>query len=59
VYNAYKKFDGIQLSYLTHMSDTPWDNLYMDGMRHIEIPDNLIEEHYKRIKNEHQFSTRN
>jgi len=59
VYNAYKKFDGIQLSYLTHMSGTPWDALYRDGIQHIEIPDDLIEKHYKRIKNERQFSTRN
>jgi len=59
VYNAYKKFDGIQLSYLTHMSGTPWDKVYADGIQHIEIPDSLIEDHYKKIKDERQSSTRN
>jgi len=59
VYEAYKKFNGIQLSYLTHMSGTPWDELYMDGIQHIEIPDSLIEKHYKRIKDERQSAARN
>jgi len=59
IYNAYKKFDGVQLSYLTHMSGTPWDEVYADGIQHIEIPDNLIKKHYKRIIDERKPSARN
>lgn len=52
VYKTYEKFDGIQLSSLTHQSGTPWDTVFMDGVRGVEIPDELIERHYKRLLSE-------
>lgn len=46
VYNKYGHLDGIQLSYLTHQSGTPWDQVYRPGISRIEIPDELIRRHY-------------
>lgn len=46
VFSKYGHLDGIQLSYLTHQSGTPWDQMYEPGRQRIEIPDNLIRSHY-------------
>lgn len=46
VFSKYGHLDGIQLSYLTHQSGTPWDQVYEPGRQRIEIPDNLIRSHY-------------
>lgn len=46
VFEKYGHLDGIQLSYLTHQSGTPWDQVYEPGRQRIEIPDNLIQSHY-------------
>lgn len=47
VYTKYGKYDGIQLSNLTHKKNTPWDitvNKYES-----EIKEDLIKEHYKTL----------
>jgi uncharacterized phage-associated protein len=47
VYTKYGKYDGIQLSNLTHQKKTPWDitvNKYES-----EITEDLIKEHYKTL----------
>lgn len=47
VYTKYGKYDGIQLSNLTHQKNTPWDitvNKYKS-----EITEDLIKEHYKTL----------
>lgn len=49
VYNKYGHLDGIQLSYLTHQSGTPWDQVYRPGISRIEIPDELIRRHYREL----------
>lgn len=49
VFNKYGHLDGIQLSYLTHQSGTPWDRVYMPGIYGIEIPDSLIQLHYRGL----------
>lgn len=49
VYNKYGHLDGIQLSYLTHQSGTPWDCVYQQGVSRIEIPDELIRRHYREL----------
>ena len=49
VYNAYKKFTGIQLSRMTHADGTPWALSYEHGTFGKVIPVDLIEEHYKRL----------
>jgi len=52
VYDIYKKFIGIQLSYLTHKSGTPWDKVYQSGVLNLEIPNELIKDHYEQIDHE-------
>ena len=51
VWEEYKKFNGLQLSALTHQSDTPWDIVYnqQGGSKRngAIITNDLIKEHYK------------
>lgn len=47
VWSAYKGFSGWTLRNKTHASGTPWDRVYEDGERDIEIPDNLVRDHYR------------
>lgn len=47
IYNHYGHLTGIQLSSLTHQAGSPWDRVYQDGVPGIEIPQDLIREHYK------------
>lgn len=49
VFNKYGNLDGIMLSYLTHKSGTPWTQVYREGVRNIEIPDDLICQHYREL----------
>lgn len=49
VYAKYGHLDGIQLSYLTHQSGTPWDRIYSPYKRSAEIPDDLIKQHYESM----------
>lgn len=52
VWEVYKKYDGLQLSTLTHQKDTPWDIIWNKNGGRTEkgilIPNDLIEEHYKQ-----------
>lgn len=47
VWNVYKKYDGLQLSDLTHQKGTPWHITYNESGNRSTIPNELIEEHYK------------
>ncbi|MGV3630916.1 MAG: Panacea domain-containing protein [Bacteroidota bacterium] len=51
IWELYGKMNGVQLSALTHQTDTPWYEVwYKRGGStnpHSQIPDDLIEEHYK------------
>ncbi|UOA14492.1 Panacea domain-containing protein [Sulfitobacter dubius] len=47
VYEKYGHLNGIQLSYLTHQSGTPWDQVYDPRFRNEPIPDDLIADHYR------------
>lgn len=49
VFNKYGHLTGFSLSNLTHQSGTPWDQVYEDGVPGIEIPDDLIRQHYEGI----------
>ncbi|MDO5101475.1 MAG: DUF4065 domain-containing protein [Lautropia sp.] len=49
VFRKYGHLDGIDLSYLTHKAGTPWSQVYRPGVFGIEIPDELIESHYKDL----------
>jgi uncharacterized phage-associated protein len=44
----YGDYSGIALSNLTHKLGTPWQQVYRPDVFNIEIPDNLIREHYER-----------
>lgn len=51
IYEKYGHFDGIALSYLTHQSGTPWSMVYKPGRYNIEIPDEIIQQHYREMSN--------
>ena len=51
VISKYGKFSAIQLSRMTHLSGSPWEQVYREGEFGIEIPDPLIEKHYKVLLN--------
>lgn len=44
----YGKFSGIALSNLTHRQGTPWQKVFRPNVMGIEIPDELIREHYQQ-----------
>lgn len=46
VYTKYGERNAVSLSNLTHQVGTPWHQVYYPGMRGIEIPDELIKQHY-------------
>ena len=52
VFRIYGHLDGVSLSYMTHQAGTPWTQVYRDGMRHIEIPGELIAQHYAELARE-------
>lgn len=49
IVEQYGKMSGTALSALTHKSGTPWDHVYEDGVFNIEIPDQLIRDHYRKL----------
>jgi uncharacterized phage-associated protein len=52
IWRGYGKFDGVQLSAMTHQRGTPWYRVWNEeggkDKRHVPIPNNYIEEHYKQ-----------
>lgn len=52
VVDQYGDRSGTALSALTHRSGTPWDQVYVDGVFGIEIPDSLIKTHYETLLND-------
>lgn len=51
VYNRYGHLNGIQLSYLTHQTGTPWEQVYKPNAQRIKIDNNRIRQHYKELSN--------
>lgn len=49
VFEAYKHFNGVQLSALTHQKGTPWDQTW-DGSRNKVIPNDLIKKHFDELR---------
>ncbi len=49
VYKKYGHFDGIQLSMLTHQSNTPWSEVFDPYSWGGKIPDAIIHRHYKEL----------
>jgi uncharacterized phage-associated protein len=56
VFSKYGHLSGINLSNLTHRPGSPWDQRFRDGEINIEIPDDLIREHYLGKLNDRQRS---
>lgn len=52
VYDLYGDLNGIALSNITHMPDTPWANTYRPGTFGRVIDNDIIAEHYRRLKAE-------
>lgn len=50
VYDRYGKLSGPALSRLTHASGTPWERTYEPGSFGLVIPDDLIEDHFARLR---------
>lgn len=52
VIKEYKEYDGLELSSITHMKNTPWDKVYRGGKGLWSIiPNRLIQEYYaKRVE---------
>jgi uncharacterized phage-associated protein len=61
VWDIYSKYDGVQLSALTHKQGTPWDIVWNQkgGKYHngAIIPNDLIASHYKEIINGFRTNT--
>lgn len=57
ILDIYGKYTAIELSSMTHQSNSPWQQVYRDGESDIQIPNNLIAEHYKGRLLEHQNSS--
>ncbi|WP_375457617.1 Panacea domain-containing protein [uncultured Enterovirga sp.] len=52
VHAKYGKYNGVQLSNLTHMPGTPWAEVYEPNTFGIDVPDNIIAAHYKQLAKE-------
>jgi len=48
VWKVYGKYTGLQLSNITHQSDTPWSDCYT-GARNVSIDNKVIKEHYAKL----------
>lgn len=51
IWNAYKKFNGLQLSTKTHEEGTPWDKVYK-GKFHTPIDNITIKNYYQKLREE-------
>lgn len=56
VFVKYGHLSGINLSNLTHRPGSPWDRVFRDGVMNIEIPDQIIKDHYVSKLNERERS---
>lgn len=49
VLDRYNKYNGNQLSGITHKKGSPWHQRYVKNMKHVEIPNELIKNYYKGL----------
>ena len=49
VYDIYGKFNGLQLSAMSHTPGGPWDRTWRKYNRQAVIPDRLVEQHFADI----------
>lgn len=57
IVDNYGKYSGIALSNLTHREGTPWEQVFDPRFFGVEIPDELISEHYKQELNARRAAT--
>jgi len=53
VWDAYGRFNGIQLSTITHEKNSPWDITFRDDARGVPIPNDLIADHFGKLAAPH------
>lgn len=56
IFSKYGHLSGTALSTLTHKSGSPWHQVYEDGEMGIEIPDDIIRDHYRGLFDERKGS---
>ncbi|WP_167498747.1 Panacea domain-containing protein [Mesorhizobium sp. M2D.F.Ca.ET.223.01.1.1] len=49
VWEEYGHFEGFQLSALTHEDGSPWEEVYVPGVKNIPIPDSLIKQYFVEL----------
>ena len=56
VWNTYKNFSAVQLSAMTHQTDSPWHRTWHEGggseMRGTDIPQNDNKQHFQHLADE-------
>lgn len=57
VVGKYGHLSAFALSNLTHKEGTPWHQLYEEGVKNIEITDDLIRRHYQKKLDDYARST--
>lgn len=49
-WHNYRKYSAFQLSEMTHRPNTPWSEIYNNGLgERAPIPNNIIQNHYKEM----------
>jgi len=54
IWDVYKRYDGTQLSTLTHKQGTPWDKTYRSHGDGMPIPNDWIKEYYEKRLNKNK-----
>jgi len=55
IWSYYKKYNGFELSALTHKENTPWEDIYKKfPNQNVEIPNEVIQSHYSKLISERQ-----
>jgi len=49
VLDVYGEFNGRQLTNMTHVAGSPWDQYYREGVAWRQIPNGAIREHYRGL----------
>lgn len=59
IWDVYGKYDGLQLSAMTHRPGTPWAAIKAlhPGKRDIDIPDELIQQFFKNLMHQNADAT--
>lgn len=53
IWQVYSKYNGLQLSDMTHKKGTPWDTVWSESHRSIPIPNQLIKSYFQALTEQH------